>query len=903
MKIKIALSLLFLATTLFSFSQRTAIAINNTDVTVASYINKEVSISGKSNVHITAATKTLNNSVINLSSESAWVYFDNVRPTIVIDSLLKFFTVNGVAAINKTNIRVAIYKHGTVVIAHPATIQPLKVYTDQNFKGDSASYGLYTFYKALGTTIDNKIRSFKLKRGYMATLANTADGTGYSRVFIADDKDLEFSILPNTLDKTVSFIRVVNWEWVSKKGWCGYAPNDLNLTKSTWRYDWSAGGATTSTVEYVPIRQNAGWPGWDEISGKQGVSHVLGYNEPDHVEQSNVTVATAIQQWPEMLKTGLRIGSPACTNFTWLYQFMDSCKAHNYRVDYVAVHAYWGGKSPQNWYNDLKYIHTRTGRPIWITEWNNGANWTTETWPTADKSLSAANAAKQLADIKAILNVLDTASFIERYSVYNWVQDCRAMTLGDTLTPAGKYYAANKSVMAYNNKKEVIPTFTFNNPSMTVAYATKKLTLTMVDPNSDFYRGFILEKKVDNGVYTEFFRSENSSLKQFSDTLDFNAATKVRYRARSIMVDGTISAYTNEIGHDVTKGDDVQTGNLSFANVGWNTVFFNKAFSSTNLPSIILGATTNYNSSVLLAARAKLISATSRFTVQLAPWAYQNITTLSKEESVPYFIIGAGTYDFGGLKAKAGKAVAGTAWTPIAFTAPFDTIPVVFVTQLNPTTVNATTVRVRNVTKTGFEARLQKETKVKLTPTSESISYFAITTGTGMVDGKKIIVGKTAPSAISSTAYTTINYGDSIANPIFLTQMQTCNDDTVTATIRCLTITPKFANVMKQRERSTGVTSSLPETGGWMLINPVGIIQGVHTPVAEQISLYPNPVKDVIYFNHTTTENLQVEIFNLIGVMVKSELLNENKMVVTDLAPGCYILKTKNKGSKTFIKL
>ncbi|MEI7502619.1 MAG: glycosyl hydrolase, partial [Paludibacter sp.] len=623
---------------LASSQTRTAVTINNTDVTVSSYTDKELSISGKSNVHITATTKTLINSVVNLSSETAWVYFDNVRPTIVIDSLLKYFTVNNVAAVNKTNVRVAIYKQGTVVIAQPSTYQPLKVYTGQNFTGDSASYGLFTFNNAFGTTIDNKIRSFKLKRGYMATVAISTDGTGFSRVFIADDKDLEVSILPNTLDNTISFIRVVNWEWVSKKGWCGYNPIDLNLTKSTWRYDWSAGGATTSTVEYVPIRQNGGWPAWTEISGKQYSSHVLGFNEPDHTEQSNLTVSQAVAQWPEMLKTGLRVGSPACTNFSWLYQFMDSCKAKNYRVDYVAVHAYWGGKSPANWYNDLKYIHTMTGRPIWITEWNNGANWTTESWPTADHSLSAVNAAKQLADLKAILTVLDTASFIERYSIYNWVQDCRAMTLGDSLTPAGKYYAADNSVMAFNRKKEVLPTFTFGKPNMTIAYSTKKLTLSMVDPNSDFFRGFILEKKMDSGAYAEFFRVENSSLKTFTDTLDLNAASKVRYRARSIMMDGTISAYTDEVGYDVTNGGDIQTGILGFQNVGWNTVFFKKAFTSTNIPAIILGATTNNNSSVLMAARAKLISATSRFTVQLAPWTYQNITTLTKEESVPYFI-------------------------------------------------------------------------------------------------------------------------------------------------------------------------------------------------------------------------------------------------------------------------
>ena len=37
---------------------------------------------------------------------------------------------------------------------------------------------------------NNNIRSFKLKKGYMCTLANNDNGSGYSRVFIADEADL-----------------------------------------------------------------------------------------------------------------------------------------------------------------------------------------------------------------------------------------------------------------------------------------------------------------------------------------------------------------------------------------------------------------------------------------------------------------------------------------------------------------------------------------------------------------------------------------------------------------------------------------------------------------------------------------------------------------------------------------
>ncbi|MCS2958784.1 hypothetical protein NXX53_20850 [Bacteroides salyersiae] len=51
----------------------------------------------------------------------------------------------------------------------------------------------------------------------MATMATEPDGMGYSRCFIADDADLEIRELPAELNGKVSFIRVFQWEWASKK--------------------------------------------------------------------------------------------------------------------------------------------------------------------------------------------------------------------------------------------------------------------------------------------------------------------------------------------------------------------------------------------------------------------------------------------------------------------------------------------------------------------------------------------------------------------------------------------------------------------------------------------------------------------------------------------------------------
>ena len=59
--------------------------------------------------------------------------------------------------------------------------------------------------------LNNKIRSFKLKRGYMVTFSTQASGRGYSRCFIAASSDLEVAELPAVLDQKISSYRIFKW--------------------------------------------------------------------------------------------------------------------------------------------------------------------------------------------------------------------------------------------------------------------------------------------------------------------------------------------------------------------------------------------------------------------------------------------------------------------------------------------------------------------------------------------------------------------------------------------------------------------------------------------------------------------------------------------------------------------
>ncbi|GHT76628.1 hypothetical protein FACS189463_2080 [Bacteroidia bacterium] len=652
---------------------------------VASYANSAVTVSDKADLHLTAATP-LSNSTITLATENAWLFFDNLRPSDVINNWLQYVKAGNAQAVNGTNVRVEVYVQGTVVIPHSSSLSPLQAFDAPGFTGNSQQYNV-NYHKPLGT-MDNKIRSFKLKRGYMATFATASNGRGFSRVFIADEADLEISQVQPELDQTVSFIRVLKWYNPSVKGVCGSNDGYVQLTQSTWWNNWGAGNNSQTNYEFVPMWNKLNG-NWSAINNKTNVTHLLGLNEPDHPEQHKddngekaITVATAIAEWPKMLESGLRVGSPACTDWNWLFQFIDECDRLNYRVDFVAWHAYWGGKSPQAWYSDLKYIHERTGRPVWITEWNNGANWTNEGgWDrdqsstSSPKSLSdtEANRQKQLRDITAILQVMDTTSFIERQSLYNWVETARMIVTNSdysnrALTPAGEYFRDDKSQPAFKRHKEYLPTWRLPAPVVTSSAITTNNTKMELNLTASVYDELILtyvvEEKIGTGDYAAIANIGNQPvITRLAIPVNTVQQGIHSYRVKAIDRAGTTSKPSNEVSFVVSAPGNVQFGDIKIISTDWTTMYFGQTFNTP--PVAVLGTPGNNNVSVLMSNRIQsLANAQMRF--KLYPWKYVT-SPLSYSENLAYLVLPSGTYNFEGIDACAGQTTADGTWKPVTF--------------------------------------------------------------------------------------------------------------------------------------------------------------------------------------------------------------------------------------------
>lgn len=266
---------------------------------------------------------------------------------------------------------------------------------------------------------------------------------GVSRNYVAQDHDVVVGELPEGLAGEVRFVRVFPWRWTSKKGIAGNIHEKLNVG---WFYNWNLNRSSSPDLEYVPIKQKRYWPGLKQDWRARGATHLLGFNEPDKKDQANMSVDAAIKTWPSLQRTGLRLGSPATSDggLDWLYRFMDRADREGLRVDFVAVHYYRavpdpgdGAAAAGRLYRYLKQIHERTKRPLWVTEWNNGAGWTKARDPDEEE---------QRAAVKAMIEMMDETDFVERYALFNWVESCRALVRKDgSLTPAGEAYRDHES--------------------------------------------------------------------------------------------------------------------------------------------------------------------------------------------------------------------------------------------------------------------------------------------------------------------------------------------------------------------------------------------------------------------------------------------------------------------------
>jgi hypothetical protein len=146
-----------------------------------------------------------------------------------------------------------------------------------------------------------------------------------------------------------------------------------------------------------------------QIRSYNGISHVLGYNEPERKDQGNLALEKALELWPRLEKLAgdknLKLGSPAPSSdqggMDYLDRFMTQAKRKKLRVDFVAVHWY-RSRDPDAFEDFVKSLAREFRLPVWITEFNG--------WSGPEK--------EHYKFLKDSLRFLERSSKVERYAYF-----------------------------------------------------------------------------------------------------------------------------------------------------------------------------------------------------------------------------------------------------------------------------------------------------------------------------------------------------------------------------------------------------------------------------------------------------------------------------------------------------
>lgn len=583
---------LALAAVLWAPGAHAAQTIDNQTVT-AEQLSEDISVKNGGTLVLTG-DNPLGSYKVDLADHSCSLIFEGLLVSEA-KPLLGNITIAGKAFDEKTD-RLSIYGNGSEIIPDGWST-PLTIYKGENFTGESMVCERDIYYRGKKVApkknyltqieigdFDNSIRSFKLRKGFSVVFANNSDGTGYSRCYVATDTDIEVAAMPEGLE-FASFIRVCRADRVGKRGICGL---DITpVTRSTWYYSWGASDESQENFEFVPMRHNMWWDGFDKINSRVDNFNLLGYNEPDHSDQSDLSPDYAIDNWPEFMKSGLRAGSPApdAISKDWLKTFIRKADSLNYRVDFVATHMYWNSQTPDGLTDNINKLcqNTYGGRPMWITEWNNGANWTHEWWPdasgtkldanfepildekgntsTVNRPHTEANSAVQCEWLGKMLKAFDECKWLERHSFYNWVEDARSVVIDGKLTPAGKIFADFHSEPGFDHKREYVHEWRIAPPRVHKVQYNSYFTIEFYDQNGETGKNYIVERRFNRGSWEQIAVLENGKdykkagqNNTFRD-YDFPESGLYQYRFKATSYKDTESGWSTIISARVEVDD------------------------------------------------------------------------------------------------------------------------------------------------------------------------------------------------------------------------------------------------------------------------------------------------------------------------------------------------------------
>lgn len=261
---------------------------------------------------------------------------------------------------------------------------------------------------------------------------------------------------------------------------------------------------------------------------------------------------------------------------------------------------------------------------------------------------------------------------------------------------------------------------------------------------------------------------------------------------------------------DLAIGMDRVTANVSQTDgTTWHSVQFAKPYPQT--PSIFVGGA-SCNELDPLAIRVCNVTPEG-FDFQLDEWESAN--GIHDAEDVSFLAVSKGNYkveNMGTRSIEAGTVSgvnAGT-WKTQTFNVPFNTVPCVFAQCTSINEASAVCARIRNVTATGFEVKLQEGKSADGIHADENVDFVAIDPG----KNQYFEVGRTA--AVGSDLIPQVFASSDWNAPGIVCSVQSCNENDPCAA-RFSNLTKTGVQLKVDEDNGGAGSSHIPEAMGWMV--------------------------------------------------------------------------------------
>ncbi|KAK5679867.1 hypothetical protein LTS10_007815 [Elasticomyces elasticus] len=212
-------------------------------------------------------------------------------------------------------------------------------------------------------------------------------------------------------------------------------------SKISWLYNWSPSATpNANSLDWVPMQWNH--VNIDDLQNKVKAANattILGFNEPELPDQSNVDVELAAKEWlrciEPMRKAGIRCGSPGISSapqgVQWLKEFLKKIKEGGSDVDFYTKRRKCGSL---NSLVSIEWTRESSGQTLTLA----ATNWDTNN-PLPKEHVEAF--------AKDSVAYLDGIEWIERYAWFGAMRDAgtvgkwaRMLDNDGKLTDLGKAY-------------------------------------------------------------------------------------------------------------------------------------------------------------------------------------------------------------------------------------------------------------------------------------------------------------------------------------------------------------------------------------------------------------------------------------------------------------------------------